>query len=48
MTSMERFYARLQGKPVDKIPNMNIVMALVAKVAGVSFREYVQDCRKLV
>jgi len=48
MTSTERLYARLQGKPVDKIPNMNIVMALVAKVAGVSFREYVQDHRKLV
>jgi len=48
MTSTERLYARLQGKPVDKIPNMNIVMALVAKVAGVSFREYVQDYRKLV
>ena len=48
MTSTERLYARLQGKPVDKIPNMNIVMALVAKVAGVSFREYAQDYRKLV
>jgi len=48
MTSTERLYARLKGKPVDKIPNMNIVMTLVAKVAGVSFREYVQDYRKLV
>jgi len=48
MTSTERLYLRLHGKPVDKIPNMNIVMALVAKVAGVSFREYVTDYRKLV
>ena len=33
---------------MDKIPNMNIVMGLVAKCAGVSYREYVQDYRKLV
>ena len=48
MTSKERLYARMQGKPVDKIPNMNIAMGLVAKVAGATYREYVQDYRKLV
>ena len=48
MTPRERLYARLQGKPVDKIPNMNIAMGLVAKMAGASYREYVQDYRKLV
>jgi len=48
MNSRERLYARLEGKPVDKIPNMNIVMSLVAKMAGVTYREYVQDYRKLV
>jgi len=48
MTSRERLYARLEGKPVDKIPNMNIAMALVAKMAGVTYSEYVQDYRKLV
>ena len=48
MTSSERVYARLLGKPVDKIPNMNIAMGLVAKAAGVTYREYVQDYRKLV
>jgi len=48
MNSRERLYARLEGKPVDKIPNMNIAMGLVAKAAGVSFREYVTDYRKLV
>ena len=36
MTSTERLYARMQGKPVDKIPNMNIAMGLVAKAAGAS------------
>ena len=48
MTSRERLYARMEGKLVDKIPNMNIAMGLVAKMAGVSYREYVQDYRKLV
>jgi len=48
MTSKERLYARLQGKPVDKIPNLNIVMGLAAKAAGASYREYAQDYRKLV
>jgi len=48
MTPRERLYARLQGKPADKIPNMNIAMGLVAKAAGVTYSEYVQDYRKLV
>jgi len=48
MTSLERVHARLQGKPVDKIPNLNIVMALAAKNANVSYREYVLDYRYLV
>jgi uroporphyrinogen decarboxylase len=48
MTSLERLNARLAGKPVDKIPNMNIVMAVVAREAGASYREYVSDYRKLV
>jgi uroporphyrinogen decarboxylase len=48
MTSLERLNARLAGKSVDKIPNMNIVMAVVAREAGASYREYVTDYRKLV
>lgn len=48
MTSKERLYARLEGKPVDKIPNLNIFMATVARMVGVSYAEYVQDYRKLV
>jgi len=47
MTSLERLNVRLTGKPVDKIPNMNIVMAIVAREAGSSYREYVTDYRKL-
>ncbi|MDR0584382.1 MAG: uroporphyrinogen decarboxylase family protein [Treponema sp.] len=48
MTPRERLYARLAGKPVDKIPNMNIFMFIVAREAGVSYSEYVQNYRKLV
>jgi uroporphyrinogen decarboxylase len=44
---MERINARLAGKPVDKIPNLNIFMSIVAREAGVSYREYIQDYRKL-
>ncbi|MDR0878767.1 MAG: uroporphyrinogen decarboxylase family protein [Treponema sp.] len=48
MTSLERLNARLAGKAVDKIPNMNLLMAIVAREAGVSYGRYVQDYRKLV
>jgi MtaA/CmuA family methyltransferase len=47
MTPLERFNARLSGKAVDKIPNMNIVMALAAREAGASYRDYVTDYRFL-
>ena len=47
MTPKQRLYARLKGLPVDKIPNLNIMMALVAKEAGVSYASYAQDYRKL-
>ena len=48
MTPKERLEARLAGKPVDKIPNMNIFMSIIAREAGVSYREYVLDYRHLV
>ncbi|MCL2867281.1 MAG: uroporphyrinogen decarboxylase family protein [Clostridia bacterium] len=48
MTSLERLNVRLAGKSVDKIPNMNIFMAIVAREAGVSYSGYVRDYRKLV
>ena len=48
MNSYERVYARLAGEAVDKIPNLNIAMALVAKNAGTSYQAYAQDYRKLV
>lgn len=48
MKPFERLYRRMAGKPVDKIPNLNIVMGLVAKEAGVSYGEYARDFRRLV
>ena len=47
MTSLERVRARMAGRPVDKIPNMNIFMAIIAREAGVSYSEYVQNYKKL-
>jgi uroporphyrinogen-III decarboxylase len=48
MKPFERLYGRMDGKPVDKIPNLNIVMGLVAKEAGVSYSEYAQNYKRLV
>jgi len=48
MDAKERLYARLEGKPVDKIPNLNIVMGLAAKEAGATYEAYARDFRVLV
>jgi uroporphyrinogen decarboxylase len=47
LSPKERLYARLAGKPVDKIPNLNIFMSLVAKEAGVTYSKYILDYKKL-
>jgi len=41
MTSMERLQARLAGKPVDRAPNLNILMAFAAKYGGVSYSDFI-------
>jgi len=48
MTSKERVYARINNRPVDRIPNLNILMFFAAKEIGVPYSEYCQDYRKLV
>jgi len=48
MSSYERVMNRLEGKPVDKIPNMNIVMAFAAKQIGATLKEFVLDHNVLV
>ena len=48
MTSFERLMNRMAGKPVDRIPNLNIFMMMPAKRLGIPYGEYVTDYRKLV
>lgn len=48
MNALERVYARLQGKPVDRLPNLCILMGYPAKELGISYRQYVTDYRLLV
>jgi uroporphyrinogen decarboxylase len=48
MNSKERVLARINNQPVDRIPNLNILMFFAAKEIGVSYAEYCQDYRKLV
>lgn len=48
MTPYERVFKRLEGKEVDKIPNLNIIMAFAAKFIGVPYSKYVTDYRYLV
>ena len=48
MTSKERVYARINNRPVDRIPNLNILMFFAAKEIGVPYSAYCQDYRKLV
>ncbi len=48
MTPKERFYARLRGEPVDKIPNLGITMQWAAAFASVPYRAFCTDARALV
>ena len=48
MTPRERVMARLSGKPCDKIPNFNILMAFAARFAGHSMDAFCRDHRVLV
>jgi len=48
MNSYERVLRRLQGQPVDKTPNLNIVMTFAAKYIGVPYKKYISDYRCLV
>lgn len=48
MTPKERFYNRLQGKDVDKIPNLNIVMLFAARYCDIPYGKFCKDYRYLV
>jgi uroporphyrinogen decarboxylase len=48
MTPKERLFARLAGQPVDKVPNLTIVMLFAAQYAGVPYGAFCADYRTLV
>lgn len=48
MTSRERLFDRLAGKPVDRIPNLSIVMQFAARHAGIPYGEFVSSPEKMV
>lgn len=43
MNSYERVMARLAGQPVDRLPNLCILMEFAARHAGITFREFCLD-----
>ena len=47
MNSFERVMNRFAGKPVDRLPNLSLVMMFAAKQLGVSFGAYCSDYRLL-
>lgn len=48
MNSIERVENRLSGKPVDKVPNLNIIMQFTARYINVPYGKYCTDYRYLV
>lgn len=48
MTSYERVHNRLQGKPVDRAPNLNILMAFASQFIVAGFDKFCLDYRVLV
>lgn len=47
MNSYERLFARMEGKPVDRVPNNCIIMGFGAKLIGASYREFATDYKVL-
>jgi MtaA/CmuA family methyltransferase len=48
VNSRERVLAMIEGRPVDRLPNMPITMMFAADVGGVKYRDYAADYRVLV
>lgn len=48
MNPYERVFNRIEGKKVDKIPNLNIIMTFAAKYINIPYKKYVTDYRYLV
>ncbi|MGZ5472098.1 MAG: uroporphyrinogen decarboxylase family protein [Nitrososphaeraceae archaeon] len=48
MNPYERVLNRLKGNPIDKIPNLNIIMTFAANYINVPYKKYVTDYNTLV
>lgn len=48
MNSYERLFSRLDGKSVDKIPNLSIFMGFAAKNSGISYRDFCLNPKSMV
>lgn len=48
MTPRERLLARLRHEPVDRVPNLSILMLFAARYIAVPYDQYCQDYRLLV
>jgi uroporphyrinogen decarboxylase len=48
MNSYERVMNRLHGKPVDRVPNFNIIMGFGAHYVGATLSQYLLDHRYMV
>lgn len=48
MNSYQRLMNRLQGEPVDKIPNLCILMGFAAKYSGLKYSEFCLEPEKMV
>ena len=48
MNSFERLFSRLEQKPVDRPPNLNILISFAAKYANVPFSKFCLDSKSMV
>lgn len=48
MTPRERLFARLQGQPVDRAPNLSILMLFAARYIAAPYDRYCQEAELLV
>ncbi|MDH7569030.1 MAG: uroporphyrinogen decarboxylase family protein, partial [Armatimonadota bacterium] len=48
MNALQRMWNTLQGRPVDRLAVQPIIMTFAARYAGMRYRDYVTDHRKLV
>lgn len=48
MNSYERVMARVKGQPVDRVPNLCIMMGFAAKYAGVPYHDFCLNPEKMV